>query len=273
MDKTSARARKFREFAKNRNRLIAVPAASSEAPVDQDEEWLWEAQRLRAQELWKDRLKAIVTSHLLAVEYQDDRAVVSLEALSRSMWWQERSPSLMLRQCIADYKSKLALILKHARLLMFIDPYLRPTEQNDEDVLDLLLASGTNDEYPLIEIHRSKWLDDPGSGCGKQLTPLQWKEVVFKKWDDALRKARRRVEVILWSRLHPRFLVSDIVAIAVPDGFVLDGNTDSPKSTVWCRLGDGDRGRLQSEYDPAADGGHGCHGFAARFRLGLQGSV
>jgi hypothetical protein len=260
------RAREFREFAHKRRRLVRAPKVLPNPP-DDEQGWLWEAQRVGQEGYWKDRLKGVVTGQRLATEYQDDPAVVSVEALNRTAWWTNRSSDVVLHQCFDAYKAQLNVVLKHANLLMFIDPYILPEAPGSsarlsyEGFLDLLLEAGSKDRYPTTQIHRADWLENKQN----RLPNSQWKQQ-FEPWSRELRKARRSVEVLFWHEIHARYLVSDIVAISLHDGFRAYSDARTSKSTRWSRLGTDARENLQREYE---EGGDDVHKSCGKITIGI----
>lgn len=249
-------AKRFLAFARKERRLVSMPNQLAPDP-DQEEEWLWEAQRLHE----RFPCRALVTSRDLAVSYPDD-PVISIERLNLSTWWEARSPSKTVERNTAAYLDALALVLRHANSLMFIDPYIDPLAANYSEFPQLLLAAGANGRKPLIEIHRASLRRVGGQREG-QVT-AKWM-ADFQPWSDRLARAGLKADVYLWERMHDRYLISDLVGIVVPNGF--DITADAADTSTWVRLGRVERDARQKEFHPAS----GVHGLAGLFEIGACG--
>jgi hypothetical protein len=137
--------------------------------------------------------------------------------------------------------------LRHANSLLFIDPFIDPTDHHQYGGLIKILASlQTRSVKPLVEIHRVAWYQG-----GNDKRP-QVKEVVaaLQPSIQAVAKgAGISVEVFLWDNIHDRYLITDLIGISLPHGF---GTTRAPNTqTTWARLGRNDRDLVQREYDAA----------------------
>ena len=152
LEKLNDRSKAFLKFAKNRNRIIPVEG-KLEADPNEDDEWLWEAQALNE----KGRMRAIVADEQMAGDNTHDAAVTSIERLNRTAWWEDRSTTAEISRTTKDYHETLRPILRQARLLMFIDPYIDPLAENYEEFPQLLFSAGTKENRPLIQIHRANW--------------------------------------------------------------------------------------------------------------------
>lgn len=249
------RSKAFLKFAKNRNRIIATDGKLKTDPSE-DEEWLWEAQAVNE----KGRCRAIVADDAMAAENGHDPAVTSIEKLNRTTWWEERSPAAEISRTTKDYLETLRPILRQARLLMFIDPYVDPLAENYKEFPQLLFSAGTREYKPRIEIHRASWRKDAEGRKVPQALGA-WK-ADFAEWDKQLEAAGIAGEVYIWPDVHDRFLVTDIISISVPNGFDIALRPQGP--TRWSRLMQVDQERLQKEYDMNCR----VHGSAGCFVIG-----
>lgn len=249
------RSKAFLKFAKNRNRIIATEGKLKTDPSE-DEEWLWEAQAVNE----KGRCRAIVADDAMAAENGHDAAVTSIEKLNRTTWWEERSSVMEIQRTTAAYRAVLAPLLRQAKFLMFVDPYIDPLAPNYDEFLQLLLAGGTREYKPLIQIHRADWRKDTNGAKVRQLLGA-WKND-FKPWSDVLEKGGIRCEVFIWPNMHDRALVTDITSIELPNGFDVAKGAHPP--TTWSRLDHKNQERLQKEYDPACR----IHGSPGQFEIG-----
>ena len=255
LEKLNDRSKAFLKFAKNRNRIIPVEG-KLEADPNEDDEWLWEAQALNE----KGRMRAIVADEQMAGDNTHDAAVTSIERLNRTAWWEDRSTTAEISRTTKDYHETLRPILRQARLLMFIDPYIDPLAENYEEFPQLLFSAGTKENRPLIQIHRANWRKtsegkNVPQGMGAWISD-------FTEWGKLLEAAGIACEVYIWPNVHDRYLVTDIVSINVPNGFDIAKKVQPP--TRWTRLPHADQERLQKEYDSNCR----IHGSAGCFVIG-----
>jgi hypothetical protein len=246
-------AKRFLTFARKNRRLIFVPPQLPNEP-DDDEGWLWEAQKFHA----TFPCRAIITNKELAEIYKE-APVVSIERVNQTSWWEARSASRIITRTTAGYLQALDLISRHANSLMFIDPYIDPKAFGYREFPQLLLAAGATGRRPLIEIHRASWRKIAGKNDVQQLS--QWR-ADFDEWSQRLAKAGLKATVFLWEKMHDRFLITDLAGISVPYGF--DISNDPLETSTWSRLGVNERDQHQKGFDPAC----GVHGFVHRFEIG-----
>ena len=79
-------------------------------------------------------LDGIICASSTSLAIKDQSIIVDISKLSRSNLWKEkRQKSIRLDRQIGSYKSHLETILKNSKSVMFIDPYLDPSEINYSD--------------------------------------------------------------------------------------------------------------------------------------------
>ena len=171
--------------------------------------------------------------------------MTGLEKMNQTAWWAERSASLTIKRRPQDYRSALALVLRHASLLIFIDAYIDPHAQNYGEFPQLLLAAGSNEYKPIIQIHRASWRKVSGK---IQVQPFAAWIADFDPWSEKLTRADMKTDVFIWEDMRDRYLVSDIISINLPYGFDIGSDGDPP--TTWSRIGTKEIERLQLEYEP-----------------------
>ena len=205
-------------------------------------------------------LNGIIASSLVAAQFKNVTEVASIEKLYNASWWQNRSPSIRLNRNTNDYIFHLKLILNHGNSLMFVDPHIDPGENRYGEFIQLLKAiRGSDGISPRIEIHRVCY---KGSGANRKIFPFDYWEMNFKKnFSKKLTSKGLSVEVFIWDDFHDRYLITDILGIAIPNGF--DISNISNNQTTWTKLGRRDRDDIQREFDPSA----GYHDLKHRFRL------
>lgn len=240
LENATTKGKVFLKYARNRHRIVQAPAQLGTEPED-DESWLWEAQAYHQ----KSPCRAIIAPNQLAEEYASAKVVTGLEKVNQTDWWVERSASLTIKRRTQDYRSALALVLRHASLLMFIDAYIDPRAPNYEEFPQLLLAAGSNENKPIIQIHRASWRKVGGK---IEVQPLAAWIADFDPWSEKLARTDMKADVFIWEDTHDRYLVSDTISINLPYGFDIGSDGDPP--TTWSRIGTKEIERLQLEYEP-----------------------
>jgi hypothetical protein len=239
IDRWHQRAKELHKKLVQQKRLRSVPPARQQNAVT-DGDWCIEAIASHAAE----PLNGIIAANVLAAQFRQQPAVVSIERLPSALWWQQRSPSVRLARTIDSYLECLRLVLGHANSLMFIDPHLDPDKQGYSGFGALLAAAARPVSQPLIEIHRVCY---EGSGPGRRIVPnTEWCERFRDGLGPALARVRVSVEVFIWNDFHDRYLITDLIGISVPNGFDV-----GDQLTTWTRLGRSDRDDIQREFDPA----------------------
>jgi hypothetical protein len=166
---------------------------------------------------------------------------------------------MTIKRRTQDSRTALALVLSHANLLMFIDSFVDPLAENFAEFPQLLVAAGSSDHKPVIQIHRPSWRRADGKNVVQPFA--QW-IADFQPWSDKLEGAGLSADVFIWADTHDRYLVSDIISINLPYGFDTGKETDPP--TTWTRIGTTEVERLQLEYEPNCK----MHGLVGSFAIG-----
>lgn len=236
------RGKELLKKLRTQNRIVSANA-SLPTPPKTDADWCLEA--LGSHKSYP--LAGVITTDATAAPHKGNTTVSSVNRLANASWWTSRSPSLRLGRTLAEYEVTLEPVLRHANSLIFIDPFIDPTNHHQYgDLLKLLAKLQTRSVKPLVELHRAA---SYGGGSDKR---SQVNAVVaeFQPPIRALAKsAGISVEVLLWDDMHDRYLITDIIGISLPYGF---GTTKAPKAqTTWTRLGRDDRDSVQREFDPA----------------------
>lgn len=191
-------------------------------------------------------LNGIVATDSTSGHFPGEALVAPITSLSGAAWWQARSPSSRPTRTLTSYQQHLQLILACANSIMFIDPHLNPTQARYRDFLSLMLTMRGRTPAPLIEVHRVCYFDTQDKR--NQHDDAGWRNL-FRSWSVPLQSARLSVEVFVWDDFHDRHVISDLVGIALQNGF--DTTTAPNSTTTWNRLGRSDRDDIQREFDPA----------------------
>ena len=191
-------------------------------------------------------LNGIIVSDAIRITYRQNPLIESVSRLSISTceWWELTNSSLRLKRTICQYKKALKLILRHAKSIMFIDPYIYPAQRNYADFVKLLKAASKRPPQspPLIEIH-SKIRNI--SGKNREETRQIMENTFRNEFGPVLSQSNLKAEVFIWDDFHDRYLISNLGGILVPHGF--DTSTSS-NLTTWSRLGPSDRDDVQREF-------------------------
>jgi hypothetical protein len=200
----------------SRNRLVRHPRASH--PVATDHDWLSLAATL-------ENLHAIVANAVGTTVSCDN--LVELDRVLDSELWSKRPTTWTVPMDRAGYAAALTPLLRYARKLLLIDPYLK-ADQAYVPVVELcarLLGFGRGDPKGMIEIHAKRQDQSVGN----------W----FKAWRAVLEPLHstygHAFKVCLYEtptegqRFHDRFILTDQCGVSVPAGLSLV----SGSSTDW----------------------------------------
>ena len=244
--------RLVRNFLKNlhiNGRLVPSNPELSQAPQT-DREWCKEA--LASHDTTP--LNGIIVSDAIERTYRKNSLVSTVNKLlfPNVKWWSPADSSLRLKRTITDYKDALKLILRHAKSIMFIDPYIDPEQSNYADFIQLLEAAGNRPPQlpqPFVEIHRKSLR---GSGRNAPVWDQQNMENTFRnKFEPILSQSNLTVTVFVWDDFHDRYLISDLVGIQMSNGF---DTTTGPLQTIWSRIGRTDREDVERDFDANIQG-------------------
>jgi hypothetical protein len=207
-----------------------------------DAEWCLEALGSHASR----PLAGVIATDATAAPHAGNATISSVSRLANASWWAGRRPSLRVNRTLADYQAALDSVLLHANSMMFIDPFIDPTNGQYGDLMKLLAILRGRTVKPLIEIHRAAWYE---GGNDKRARVEQVVAALQPSFHAMAKGAGVSVEVFLWDDIHDRFLITDLIGISLPYGF---GTTKAPNAqTTWTRLGREDSDSIQLEFDPA----------------------
>jgi hypothetical protein len=237
----------------SQGRFRSFPQILSDCPTC-DDEWCNEALASH----YALPLEGIITTDSIAARHTESKVVASISRLARAPWWCDRGTSVRVQRKIDEYIHNLSLVFSCSNHLMFIDPYLDPTQSNYEDFKQLIQIALQRRPLPLIEIHRS--IKDGNGRHAQVLDPTEW-EVRFREELAPVLARGGHVEVFLWDELHDRYLISNVVGISLPYGF--DTSRRQGDVTTWGRLSRVDRDDVMREFDSASH----RHKLQGRFRI------
>lgn len=235
----------------DRHRLVRHPKCMDSDPRT-DQDWL----NLICESHDRIPFHAIILSQMLNenTSRECDAFVEFLEALESERWQVLQKRTLSLFRCRDEYRTALGPILRHAKALSLIDPYMNSQESRFYDTIsicsNLLGQRGHTRLRGRIDIHVE---------AGKQMPAGATMTAHFDLWERRLRPLidanDHRFRVFLWESLpgsgtmHDRYILTDQCGISIPGG--LDCRAHShPNSTDWSLLDEDVRLRRWSDYDP-----------------------
>lgn len=233
----------------SQGRLRNYPQVLNILP-ESDAGWLEEALATNGQET----LKGVVTTLENAELHRGNPLVASITELNRARWWMERGNTVRLNRTLDEFTKHLSLLFSCSNHLVFIDPYLDPSEPNYNDFIPILELAITLQPTIRIEIHR---VITTGSGLNREvLSESSWESRFIEVLPDALNQ-KMNAEVFLWDDFHDRYLISNIAGISLPHG--LDTSRQQQSITSWTRIDRAARDDVMREFDPASSW-HKCQG-------------
>ncbi len=234
-------ANKLLKVLEFNGRLVPIGSVSVSTPTN-DCEWCKEA--LSA----TNRPDGIIVSSRTKNSYKKNSLVESVEKLSFSTkctWWSPRDGSIRLKRDINDYKGALKLILKHARYIKFIDPYIYPKRSGYAGFIQLLeAASNRPSKSPQLRVEIHTTFRNINKKSKEE--SLRIMKDTFQKKFAGLSRRNLEVKVFIWNDFHDRYLVSNLGGIQMSNGF--DTST-GPLKTTWSRLGQTARKKIEDDFD------------------------
>jgi hypothetical protein len=236
----------------DRHRLVRHPRCQAGDPAT-DYDWL----RLALESHERISFHGILLSQDLidGCGQNCDAFIEFLGALDSPQWEARRGRTLTLNKSAADYRSALAPLVRHARVVQLVDPYLNSDEKRYFSTVDLcseLMGQRVQERLAgRIDIHALAKRQKPDG-----LTIQQYLDAWESKLRPLVARDHHRFRVHLWEcppggeSMHDRFILTDQCAVSVPGG--LDCRSGShPNSTDWTLLDEDARTRRWSDYDPA----------------------
>lgn len=204
-----------------------------------DVEWFDEAYASHA----KEPLSKILVGPRIFDSIARKEQTARIEKIFDHDFKSSRSNTIRLPRTIQAYKQQLRLILKYSNSIIFIDPHLDPLQKRYQGVEELLRIASTQEVKPMIQIHRVSYT---GSGQQRQLHNIDyWTDVFSKRYT----KLPMDIDIFLWSDFHDRYLLSDLIAISMSNGF--DTSNDHQAIATWTRMDYAtEKDNIYREFDP-----------------------
>lgn len=232
----------LKQIGKNK-RLRDVPHLRiGEIEPGTPEDWLSEALVSHNHE----PLTGVITLPGLAQQspYKNNKIIARIDRLTNKDWQNKRDQSNMIRiaKQTSTYLHHLKLLFQCANSIMFIDPYLDPSQSHYQEfyyLLDLI-----KDPETRIEIHlaaKGKGRDDIYRNT---LTESEWKSR-FNKLVPILKDKGLKAEVFVWEGFHDRYIITDLMGISLTGGL----DTKPGETVDWTRQTKQLRDRTQSDFN------------------------
>lgn len=173
-------------------------------------------------------------------------------SLDSSQWSDCKKPTLMLTKSPAEYRSNLTPVLRYARSLVLVDPYLNPEEPryfNTIEICSNLLGNrrGYDRLSGRIDLHADTKHLPPNGSIDNYLA--EWEKILQPLVD----VDKHRFRIFLWEAkpgsetMHDRYILTDQCGLLIPGG--LDcRNASHPNTTVWSLVAEDDRRRVWADY-------------------------
>ena len=235
----------------DRHRLVRHPRCLNGNPAS-DLDWL----HLAMDSHQRVPLHAIVLSQSLlnACNQNCSVFVEFFGALDSPQWNERRRRTLTLTKSPQSYRAALTRILRYARSLALIDPWMNSHESRYFDTITI--CSNVMGQRGHARLHGRIYIH---AEAGKQKPYGRSINDYLDAWEQKIRPLiavdGHRFKVFLWESLpgsesmHDRFILTDQCGISVPGG--LDCRSHSHRnSTDWSLLDEDVRIRRWNDYDP-----------------------
>lgn len=235
----------------DRHRLVRHPRRVVGDPAT-DTEWL----DLALESHGRIPFHGIVLSqNLLATCGQNNPDFMELSGSLDATQWQNRRRSLPVTKAETNYRTVLAPLLRHAKALDLVDPYMSCRNSRFFDTVRIcteLLGQRGHEVLPArVHIH-----------AGDPQRDREYQESVIDRlsaWEQQLRpiKGLHRFKVFLWGKkpggedFHDRHILTNQCGISVPGGLDCRNPSHSaPNTTTWNLVDEEDRRRLLQSVNP-----------------------
>jgi hypothetical protein len=238
----------------DRHRLVRHPKSTHGSPTT-DLEWL----NLALESHEQIKFHGIIASWSLLSKCDETCGeLIDVLNVLDSAQWNGMRRTLTLPACEAYYRPVLDPILRHAKSLIIVDPYISPYVKKYKDFLKICIEQmgrrGASTLSGRIQIHtgdpsedryRTETVNDrlkAWDTCIRDLfsTPIPHKIKVF---------IRKKRDAGRGNRFHDRFILTDQCCISIPMGVDTYGE-ETPNNTTWTLLDHEDMQKKAEEIDP-----------------------
>ncbi|WP_456364882.1 hypothetical protein C1N73_32610 (plasmid) [Priestia aryabhattai] len=204
---------------KDRKRIATYP--SNEIDPTNDLEWLQHA--LKVHELTP--FYSVISS-LFDTENKEDPSLINLKKIMFSDTWNERRNSTQIKQSPEEYTKHLRPVMRHARKLQLIDPYMSPLESRYLKTLEICIRL-LEKKAVIIHIHcKIPFQFEQGirNNRVRARKYLDKWEIAIKEIIDRETERRDRYKIFIWQprrqshRFHDRFIITDQCGVGIQGG-------------------------------------------------------
>lgn len=234
------KAKELLKKLKQKERIRTVPFCGPQQPSC-PAAWLEEA---LASHQWQN-LVGVITLSEVARQHRDNPLITSIDKLTNADWLKKRESVIEIPKQSSTYLQHLRLLLNHANSILFIDPYLDPTQPHYQEFHFLLKAINQKDIPPLIELHVAAKGVDRNGGDRSQFPLAEWKSR-FRPLLHALKASGLGAEVFVWEYIHDRFILTNLAGLTLSGG--LDVIQDPSATVIWSRLPNSLRDEKQRDF-------------------------
>jgi hypothetical protein len=238
----------------DRNRIVRHPKRVAGPPHTEDE-WLAlaiESHRRTAM------LEIMGSSDVCARCTEGAVPVFPLQDVLDSQPWSSRRNTRTLRKNMSEFKQALRPVLRYARAVKLIDPYLSPHATRFTNTIELVLrVTGDRRHGQQMDARIDIHAGDPNHVRDEHRETAEQRLAAWKRTLQGIGVAPHRVRVFLWKtydggeNMHDRFILTDQIGISVPGG--LDCRTGAANTTTWSRLDFDDQQFWAARFDAAAN--------------------
>jgi hypothetical protein len=236
-----------------RHRIVRHPISGNGDP-ETDMDWLKIALESQA----RNPFQAIFLSEELENGCDEIcNSFVDIEnALDSDQWLNSQSRTAVVKKTPIEYSKALSPILRHARAIQLIDPFMNYDEGRYFVTLDLISAALGNRDFGKrpgrIYLHAELKHQKP-----IRLDPADYLNGWVRKLQSLVARDNHRFSVFLWESLpgsehmHDRYILTDQCGLSIPGG--LDCRTHSDANSTDFNIIDEDvRIKHWNEYDPTS---------------------
>lgn len=200
----------------------------------------------------------IATRNLLVKSGVSCDEFIDAQKCLDSPQWESRRTTLELSNCEPYYRPVLDPILRHARSLTIVDPYISPHEDKFVKFLKICIDQmGQRNGLPTLSGRIQIHAGNPGNDRRHAESPSErltsWEATI--KGLCATIPHNHKITVFLrdqiyrGKRFHDRYILTDQCCIVIPLG--TDTYDETASSTTWCLLDHEDMSLKAQEIDPA----------------------
>lgn len=227
-----------------RKRLVQRSNANALDPVS-DHDWLYVTLKSHQHMPFYG---IVLGQALLNAHGTSDPVFINHASVLDSERWRNRRRTVMLTRSEPDYRTYLTPVLRHARKVVLIDPYLRCYAPHSFRIVEICAEL-------LAQRDRSI---SPGYIYIQAGNPNAWPiATLLHEWKQRLQPLANhygyRFKVFLWrsrpsNRFHDRFILTDQCGIMSSNSLESFPNTSS--TIIWSLLDEDDRDRCFQSFNP-----------------------